>query len=168
MNSPHVVQDCLFDPDSRAEVRLFTRAKWFAASFEFSVPAESDKWSIGFLYHNTGIGSENRAWTYIYSDGEKLFARHITREDDVELHTKRSGPIHSSIVDYRTLGINEMSIVVNGLGTLLTLNDSVVIRVPSSMMPTMTGSGVLCVGFEYDEHKFYSIPYFELTADRLW
>ena len=118
------------------------------------------------MYHNTGIGSENRAWTYIYSDGEELFAMHITREDDVELHTKRSGPIRPSLVDYRTLGINEMSILVDGLGTSLTLNDDVVIRVPSYMMPTMTGSSVLCVGFEYDEHEFYSIPYFELTARR--
>ena len=172
MHSYKNVQDCLFNPSSRSRVGLFAsrssvglfdRAKQFTASFEFSAPADRH-WSIGFLYHDSGWG--NRAWTYVYRDGDELFARHITREDDAQSHTKRSGPFELSLVDYGPRGVNQMSIRVDGSGASLTLNDSVVMRVRSSMMAPVTGSSVLCVGFEHNEVT-YSIAYSKLKADRL-
>ena len=110
------------------------------------------------MYHNS--------WTYIYRDGDDLFARHVTRDGDQDSHTKRSGPFQLSLVDYGPRGVNQMSIRVDGSGALLTLNDSVVMRVRSSMMAPVIGSSVLCVGFEHNEVT-YSIAYSKLKADRL-
>lgn len=146
-------------------MRVSHRAIHFTASLEFAFPTVPN-WSIGFIYHNGGPGG-GQAHTYIFQEGGRLNAWHITWDGSEISHYTLPESIRPSQINDQYGEINRLSIRVNEDGAQLVVNGWIVLTVPSSLLVPKTGSSMLCVGMGTDEGESYSIPYFNFKVKRL-
>ena len=146
-------------------MRVLPRARHFTASVELAFPTVPN-WSIGFIYHSV-VSGEGQAHTYIFQEGGRLVAWHITWDGSEILHYTPVESIRSSQINDQYGEINQLSIRVDEDGAELVVNGWIVLTVPSSQLVPKSGSSMLCVGMGTDESESYSIPYFNFKVKHL-
>lgn len=149
--------DCSARFDSAMNAAAF--GETFVAEAEFSVPVGTS-WSIGFLYHTSESGYsvalvrrrastlETVAWT---QEGTTTIAR---QETPINPDLLRPANADSS---------NFLSVEASESGTLLLLNDAVLVHVPPGDLRPYTSEARFCAGFFNDEPS-YTVRYSSLRG----
>ena len=155
--------DCRSSVFSQSGTTVLNRAQHFGANVDFTAPTVAN-WSIGFIYHSSG--PSNITETYIMrSQRYGLQARHITWKDNLITHIKVE-TIDPTYINTGRWNSNELFISVGrNWGTILALNDNLVILDLPSLLTPRISTVKLCIGMVGSiETASYSIPYSDLWS----
>lgn len=134
-----------------------------AAFLRFEVP-DVHQWSIGFIYHDPYGAKDTDTATFVYaSSAGDIRARHWVRSNGEDIHEPPSERIRHGTLSTGRGELNELMFRTSASGTLLRLNDEIVIEVPASQLERKNGWSRVCVGFHSGEEP-YSIRYEDLRT----
>ena len=135
-----------------------------AAFLRFELPRVRE-WSIGFIYHAPNEGDDTDTATFIYGNSRnEVYARHWVRRNGTMLHDIYSDENYFSDLRAGAGQKNELVFRTSSDGTILRLNDKIVLEVPGTNLRRIRGWSQVCVGFHFDEATAYSIDYSDLRT----
>ena len=151
--------------DSRFDQTVISESTIDSAAFlRFEVPPVR-QWSIGFIYHDERGGTDTDTATFVYANqAGEIRARHWVRTLGENIHEPPSEQVRSGTLKTGPGELNELVFRTSSTGSLLRLNDEIVIEIPSSQLVRKNEWSRVCVGFHSEEDESYSIRYEDLRT----